>query len=91
MVGGHIYTTDAALAKGTTLAQTQAAIEKANTLRQRPGNLAYRELGTHVTHSSVSPYSGKPSMVIDGGSGSSAPTLMVTVATDDLLPPGSSA
>ena len=66
LYGGHIYTTDAALAKGTTLAQTQAAIEKAKTLRQRPGNLAYRELETHVTHSSVSPYSGKPSMVIDG-------------------------
>lgn len=66
LYGGHIYTTDAALAKGTTLAQTQAAIEKAKTLRQRPGNLAYRDLGTHVTHSSVSPYSGKPSMVIDG-------------------------
>lgn len=66
LYGGHIYTTDTTLAEGTTLAQTQAAIEKAKTLRQRPGNLAYRELDTHVTYSSISPYSGRPSMVIDG-------------------------
>jgi len=66
LYGGHIYTTDPALATGPTLAQTQGAIERAKTLRHRPGNLAYRELGTRVTHSSISPYSGKPSMVVDG-------------------------
>ena len=66
LYGGHIYTTDAALAPGTTLAQTQEAIDKAKTLRQRPGNLAYRERGTRVTCSSMSPYSGQLSMVVDG-------------------------
>ena len=63
---GHVYTTDQTAAQGQTVRDIQDRIEAAKAQRHRPGNLAYRGLGTTVTVSSRNRYSGMLSMVIDG-------------------------
>ena len=64
---GHIYTSRRELAEGgATIAETKAAIARAVAERHKPGNLAFGELGTTLTASSTSPYSGALSMVVDG-------------------------
>ncbi|NCQ31355.1 MAG: hypothetical protein GW802_28780 [Armatimonadetes bacterium] len=63
---GHIYTTNNAVAAGPTVKEAQAAITQAEAARHRPGNLAYRDLGTTVTTSSTNQYSGQLPMVVDG-------------------------
>lgn len=66
LYGGHIYTTNKAVAEGPTVKETQGAVLRAEAARRKPGNLAYRDLGTSVTASSINQYSGDPQMVIDG-------------------------
>lgn len=63
---GHIYTTRPDLATGPTVAETLAAIDREQAARHKPGNLAYRDLGTTVSASSSSPYGGALWMVTDG-------------------------
>jgi hypothetical protein len=63
---GHVYTTNKAVAEGPTVKETQAGIAQAEAARRKPGNLAYRDLGTTVTTSSSNQYSGQLSMVLDG-------------------------
>jgi hypothetical protein len=63
---GHVYTTNREVASGPTIAATQAQIAAAAAARQKPGNLAYRDLGTTVTVSSSHVYGGAPWMATDG-------------------------
>jgi hypothetical protein len=63
---GHIYTTDAELAAGPTVGETEAAIAREEAARRKPGNLAHRERGSTVTASSTQTYSGALWMVTDG-------------------------
>ena len=63
---GTVYTTNREVADGPTIAATQAQIAAAAAARQKPGNLAYRDLGTTVTVSSSHVYGGAPWMATDG-------------------------
>jgi hypothetical protein len=62
----HVYATDAVLASKLSLAETEAAIAKANAERRKPGNLAFEDNGTSVRVSSKARYSSSPDRVIDG-------------------------
>jgi hypothetical protein len=62
----HIYSTREALAGREQLAETQAAIDRDNAARKKPGNLAFEEYGTRVVVSSGAQYGNEPDRVLDG-------------------------
>jgi hypothetical protein len=62
----HIYSTREALAGREQLADSQAAIDRANAARKKPGNLAFEEQGTRVVVSSGAQYGNEPDRVLDG-------------------------
>jgi hypothetical protein len=64
--GAHIYTSRADLAGREAMAGVQAAIDRANAARKRPGNLAFEDSNVRVKVSSGAPYSNNPERVVDG-------------------------
>lgn len=64
--GSHVYSTRESLAGREQVAATQAAIDKDNAARNKPGNLAFEDNGTRVVVSSGSQYGNEPDRVLDG-------------------------
>jgi hypothetical protein len=64
--GTHLYTTSEKYATGERLADVQQAIDRANSARKRPGNLAFEDSGVAVTTSSDSTNGSTPGRVVDG-------------------------
>ncbi|MEN6402215.1 MAG: hypothetical protein ABFD94_09755, partial [Armatimonadia bacterium] len=62
----HVYTTRESLAGREQVSATQAAIDKDNAARAKPGNLAFEDNGTRVVVSSGSQYGNEPDRVLDG-------------------------
>jgi hypothetical protein len=64
--GSHVYSTNAALADREQVSATQAAIDRDNAARAKPGNLAFEDNNTRVVVSSGAQYSNNPDRVLDG-------------------------
>ncbi|MEN6545316.1 MAG: hypothetical protein ABFE07_04675, partial [Armatimonadia bacterium] len=62
----HVYTSRESLAGREQVSATQAAIDKDNAARNKPGNLAFEDNGTRVVVSSGSQYGNEPDRVLDG-------------------------
>ena len=62
----HIYTTDPAPPRRSTLMALRSQIAKANAARKQPGNLAFEDAGTTVAVSSKARYGSTPDRVTDG-------------------------
>lgn len=62
----HVYSSREALAGREPMANVQAAIDRANADRKKPGNLAFEENGTRVVVSSGAQYGNEPDRVLDG-------------------------
>ncbi|NLX99062.1 MAG: hypothetical protein GXY83_23215 [Rhodopirellula sp.] len=62
----HLYSTREAFAGREPMADTQAAIDRDNAARKKPGNLAFEEHGTRVVVSSGAEHGNEPDRVLDG-------------------------
>ncbi len=62
----HIYSSCETHAGRERLADAQAAIDRDNAARQKPGNLAFENYGTRVVVSSGAQYGNEPDRVLDG-------------------------
>lgn len=64
--GNHVYSTNEKLSNREQLATVQAAIDRDNAARNKPGNLAFEDTGARVVVSSGARYGNTPDRVLDG-------------------------
>ena len=67
--GTHVYSTHEAFAGRERVATVQAAIDRDNAARAKPGNLAFEDKNTRVVVSSGAQYGNTPDRVLDGITG----------------------